>query len=145
VHAGLSPDWNVEEAVSWARRVERGLATPGRDEELLRRADHGADVEDSEWQALATFTRMRTLTSDGRFGGHTGRLDEVPAGQRPWFEVAHRRGDELTVVAGHWAALGLYLGTEVLALDTGAAWGSPLTAIRLEDRRVVQQANRDIR
>ena len=95
VHAGILPSWTTQEAESWARRVESGLASPGRDAALLRRAGHGADVEDPEWRALATFTRMRTLTADGRFGKFTGPLADLPEGQRPWFSVEDRRGDAL--------------------------------------------------
>ena len=48
-----------------------------------------------------------------------------------------------TVVFGHWAALGLRFGDDWIALDSGCAWGGPLTAVRLEDRRVFQVARLD--
>jgi bis(5'-nucleosyl)-tetraphosphatase (symmetrical) len=42
------------------------------------------------------------------------------------------------VIFGHWSALGLLIRPKAIALDTGCLWGGPLTAIRLEDREVIQ-------
>ncbi|HSM98724.1 MAG TPA: diadenosine tetraphosphatase, partial [Gallionella sp.] len=47
---------------------------------------------------------------------------------------------EATVIVGHWSALGLLLKKNVIALDTGCLWGGPMTAIRLEDRKLFQVA-----
>jgi bis(5'-nucleosyl)-tetraphosphatase (symmetrical) len=41
-------------------------------------------------------------------------------------------------VCGHWAALGLLLRDDLVALDSGCVWGGQLTAVRLEDRAVFQ-------
>jgi bis(5'-nucleosyl)-tetraphosphatase (symmetrical) len=43
------------------------------------------------------------------------------------------------IVFGHWAALGLWFGEGVAALDTGCAWGRSLTALRIDDERVFQE------
>jgi bis(5'-nucleosyl)-tetraphosphatase (symmetrical) len=43
------------------------------------------------------------------------------------------------IVCGHWAALGLRLRPDLLALDSGCVWGGALTAVRLEDRAVFAQ------
>ena len=42
------------------------------------------------------------------------------------------------IVCGHWSALGLKLLSNLIALDAGCVWGGQLTAIRLEDRTIVQ-------
>ena len=39
---------------------------------------------------------------------------------------------------GHWSALGLRLDANLCALDSGCLWGGDLTALRLEDRQVLQ-------
>jgi bis(5'-nucleosyl)-tetraphosphatase (symmetrical) len=56
----------------------------------------------------------------------------------PWFEVPDRKTREVTVVFGHWSTLGLLLRPDLIALDTGCVWGGKLTAVRLDDRRVLQ-------
>jgi bis(5'-nucleosyl)-tetraphosphatase (symmetrical) len=37
----------------------------------------------------------------------------------------------VTVVFGHWAALGLITRDNVIGLDSGCVWGEALTAVRL--------------
>jgi len=41
-------------------------------------------------------------------------------------------------VFGHWSTLGLLQRPGLVALDTGCVWGGQLTAVRLEDHKVVQ-------
>ena len=45
----------------------------------------------------------------------------------------------VTVVFGHWAALGLRLEPRAIGLESGCVWGNRLSALRLEDRKVFQQ------
>ena len=61
----------------------------------------------------------------------------------PGSPIPTARNADATIVFGHWAALGLRLGADWLALDSGCAWGGPLTAVRVEDRRVFQTARID--
>ena len=70
---------------------------------------------------------------------YSGPLEEAPSGLRPWFGVAPRSCPDHTAVVGHWAALGLYLRPDLIALDSGCVWGGLLTAVCLDDRRVVQK------
>jgi bis(5'-nucleosyl)-tetraphosphatase (symmetrical) len=56
----------------------------------------------------------------------------------PWFDVPDRKSRDATVIFGHWSALGLMVRKDAVALDTGCLWGGKLTAIRLEDREVIQ-------
>ncbi len=62
----------------------------------------------------------------------------APVGFLPWYEIPGRRSESTTIVCGHWAALGLHLTDNILALDSGCVWGRRLTALRLEDRAVFQ-------
>ena len=68
----------------------------------------------------------------------SGPPDEAPAGFTPWFRILDRRNCGVTIISGHWAALGLHMEPEILAIDSGCVWGRQLTAIRLEDRSVFQ-------
>lgn len=135
VHAGLLPSWSPEEAESWARQAERALATADGRAELLTRGGEKTDLR----HAFEALTRLRTCTAEGQPCDHNGPPAEAPPGCLPWFRIPGRRSAEVTVVCGHWAALGLHLEPRVIALDTGCAWGGSLTAIRLEDRRLFQQ------
>jgi bis(5'-nucleosyl)-tetraphosphatase (symmetrical) len=66
----------------------------------------------------------------------------VPHGCKPWFEWPGRYEEEVTVVCGHWAALGLRIEPHVLALDSACVWGGALSAVRLDDGRVFQVESR---
>jgi len=68
----------------------------------------------------------------------TGPPREAPKGCRPWFALA-RIPKGATVLFGHWASLGLYVGRRVIGLDTGCVWGRTLTALCLEDGEVFRE------
>ncbi len=144
VHAGLRPSWTLEEAERRARLVEGALRDGHRRRELLAwpfaPGDAPGDLEELRLD-LGTFSRLRTLTREERPCRYTGPPDRSPSGCRPWYEWPHQRGPDATVVFGHWAALGLLLLPDAVGLDSGVAWGGSLSAIRLEDRQVVQQAS----
>jgi len=143
VHAGLWPNWTPSAAEKWARRVEPVLQkSKGKARRLL---DPKTDVSNlgeptaKLHSALEAFTRLRTCTHKGKPCTHTGPPVSAPKGCMPWFEVPGRRSAEVTVVCGHWAALGLRIQEGLFALDTGCAWGGALTAVRLEDGAVFSQ------
>ena len=85
-------------------------------------------------------TRMRFCTADGVMDfkmKESARADPA-SGLMPWFEVPGRRTRDVTVVFGHWSALGLMLRPNLIALDTGCVWGGHLTAVCLDDRALIQ-------
>jgi bis(5'-nucleosyl)-tetraphosphatase (symmetrical) len=67
-----------------------------------------------------------------------GELEDVPEGYVAWFDAARPSQEGLTVVCGHWSALGLVMREDLIALDTGCVWGRHLTAVRLDDRQIFQ-------
>jgi bis(5'-nucleosyl)-tetraphosphatase (symmetrical) len=147
VHAGLFPDWSPRRSERLAREVEERLRGEGGvrlleavEERTAERWKDGLAGFERARVALAGFARMRTLDSAGRMcASFSGPPDEAPRGCRPWFAVRGRRTAGLTVVFGHWAALGLRIGRGIACLDTGCAWGRQLTALRLDDWRVFQE------
>jgi bis(5'-nucleosyl)-tetraphosphatase (symmetrical) len=69
----------------------------------------------------------------------SGSPEQAPENCRPWFEFWPPLEHGITLVCGHWAALGLHLGPGLVVLDSGCVWGGALTAIRLEDMQIIQQ------
>jgi len=142
VHAGLLPQWSLEQAQALAREVEaalRGL----RHVEFL---EHLYGARPRAWRDdLAGWDRLRVIVNAMarlRFCSADGEMDlaatgkDAPTGMRPWFEF--RPAGERPIVCGHWSALGLKLTEKLAALDSGCVWGGCLSALRLEDRRLFQ-------
>lgn len=146
VHAGLLPGWSVKQAAKLAREVEAALRGEDYATFLARmygNNPHGWDDGLGGYKRLRVITnaltRMRVCTPQGEMEFRfKGELPNVPAGYLPWFDVPGRESRDVTVIFGHWSALGLLVRDDVVALDTGCLWGGPLTAIRLEDREVFQ-------
>lgn len=148
VHAGLLPAWSAEQAVALAHEVETVLRgrnwrsyfenmygnRPDRWHESLTGADRLRLI-------VNALTRLRVGTPEGAMDlSYNGNLEHVPEGLLPWFDMPDRQTEGNTVICGHWAALGLRLRDNLIAVDTGCLWGGRLTAVRLEDRRVFQVA-----
>jgi bis(5'-nucleosyl)-tetraphosphatase (symmetrical) len=83
---------------------------------------------------------MRLCWPDGRMDFAHKESDKGPEGSalRPWFDLPGRRTQDVTVVFGHWSALGLVQRPNLLGLDSGCVWGGKLTAVCLDDRTLLQ-------
>jgi bis(5'-nucleosyl)-tetraphosphatase (symmetrical) len=139
VHAGLLPQWTIEQSLSLAREVETALAAPNYPDFLAKMYGSTPDTWRDTlqgWDRLRVIvnvmTRMRFCTLDGRMEFRAKGRD-APAGYLPWFD-ARSAQDEPTIICGHWSTLGLKLTKRLAALDTGCVWGGSLSALRLDDR-----------
>lgn len=140
VHAGLPPWWTLDEAEAHSRRLEAilragpsDLLVPPRGRKPLAWDPESPDVDRI---ALSAFVSMRCLDRRDRLvRTFHGAPEDREAGWRPWFAG---RPAFPTVVFGHWAMLGHRRGPGWLALDSGCCWGGLLTAVCLENHRVVQ-------
>ncbi|NGZ09312.1 MAG: symmetrical bis(5'-nucleosyl)-tetraphosphatase [Nitrospira sp. LK70] len=145
IHAGLLPHWTTQDAVQLAGEVETALRGDGF-QSFLRSLFHEPAVT---WSPNLTgvsrlvtvarvLTRLRTCTPAGDTSNFSGPPEKAPPGYFPWFRLPARRSADTTIIAGHWAALGLHMEPNLLAIDSGCVWGRQLTAVRLEDRSVFQ-------
>lgn len=139
VHAGLHPQWTLDEAEARARACEKLLRGPDWRAFLLAIEAGGSaqPAVNTAIDTVAILTRIRTCTTDGApCAAFNGPPQQAPAGCLPWYSHASRRSNDSTIVFGHWAALGLRLEKSEICVDTACVWGAALTAVRLEDRRV---------
>ncbi|MBK9161560.1 MAG: symmetrical bis(5'-nucleosyl)-tetraphosphatase [Nitrosomonadales bacterium] len=148
VHAGLLPQWSVKQAGKLAREVEKTLRGDDYATFLARmygNSPHGWSDDLGGYKRLRVivnaFTRMRICTPQGEMEfKFKGEVENIPEGYLPWFDVPDRASRKAAVIFGHWSALGLKMTHNVIALDSGCLWGGPMTAIRLDDRRLFQVA-----
>ena len=146
VHAGVLAKWDVRKTLQLANEVETSLR--GNNWQKMLQKMYGD--EPSHWKddhsggkrfrvIINALTRMRMCTLKGRM---VLAIKSAPnhgtPGLVPWFDVPNRATRDVTVVFGHWSTLGLVLRSDVICLDTGCVWGGSLTALRLQDRKLVQ-------
>jgi bis(5'-nucleosyl)-tetraphosphatase (symmetrical) len=146
LHAGLLPQWSVKQAGKLANEVEKVL----RGDDYVTFFEHMYGNSPTQWDddldgykrlrvIVNAFTRLRICTAQGEMEfKFKGEVEKMPAGYMPWFDVPKRKSRDATVIFGHWSALGLKVTPTVVALDTGCLWGGPMTAMRLQDRKLFQ-------
>lgn len=140
VHAGLPPEWTVEEALARAAEVESVLQGDNWREFFAHMYGNkpkrwSPDLQG--WDRLRfivnCFTRLRYCHADGRLAlKNKGAPEDNSLHQKPWFEMAGRASQDDKIVFGHWSTLGVGQYGNVFSLDSGAVWGETLTAVRID-------------
>ncbi|MBF0428382.1 MAG: symmetrical bis(5'-nucleosyl)-tetraphosphatase [Magnetococcales bacterium] len=153
VHAGVHPDWTLEDAKQRAEKLHEILQDDEQigpffsDAEKIFSAVEedataclnfsNADLKNATnclRFAFSVMTRIRLCEEKGRLVWSNPALtsaksDLLPL--RPWYELV-KWPEGLQVVYGHWAAAGLNAKGRFLGLDSGCVYGGQLTAVRLD-------------
>ncbi|WP_413186747.1 symmetrical bis(5'-nucleosyl)-tetraphosphatase [Paraburkholderia sacchari] len=150
VHAGVLPQWDAVLVMELADELQRALRGAAWKETLAglygnlpnRWSPNLKGIERLRVTCSA-LTRMRFCNAAGEMDfSSSGGLNSAPPGYLPWFDVPERKTADITVVFGHWAAIGLTLRENLVGLDSGCVWGERLSAVRLaprlEDRLLTQ-------
>ncbi len=140
LHAGVLPVWDRARVLELAHEAERWLRGRHHVEVITSLAEkqpvHWTDTLDQGARIRSTIRilcNLRTCTSDGQPAfDFAGPPSAAPDDRIPWHRFPGRRPLEATVVCGHWAAQGLVVRDDMIALDTAAVWGDSLTAIDLD-------------
>jgi len=152
VHAGLLPTWSFKTATALSSELETLLQSDSYDE-LLANMRGSKPKNWSEtltgWKRyrvlLNAFTRMRVC--DKRTGGmnfsYKGPYETIPDSCKAWFEFPSKRSSEVTLICGHWSALGVHIKANIVSLDSGCVWGGPLTAYCLDTQEITQVSNQE--
>jgi bis(5'-nucleosyl)-tetraphosphatase (symmetrical) len=146
IHAGLPPQWDLQQARQYANEVEQALSgTQYKDylENVYGNKPKKWSEELEGWERLRfitnCFTRLRYCNADGKLAlkkKDNPLLETNEDKDQAWFLWSHRATREQNIIFGHWSTLGYYADNGVYALDTGCLWGGSLTALRLEDKQV---------
>ena len=150
VHAGVVPQWTLEQTLACAAEVEHSLQSrkPGKfyskmSKNWVRRWND----ERTGWKRRRLIsnilTRLRFCDKNGKIlGSASGPPGSAKKPYKPWFKHKNRQTRHVKIVFGHWAALGLYTRKNVICLDSACVWGGRLTALRLEDGQFFQVPGR---
>ena len=152
VHAGLLPGWSFNSAKGLSLELEAILRSDTYKELLANmrgsKPKHWSE-ELTGWERyrvlLNAFTRMRVC--DKKTGGmdfsYKGPYETIPDASTAWFDLPTERPLDVTLICGHWSALGVYIKANLVCLDSGCIWGGPLTAYCLDTKKIVQAPNQD--
>jgi bis(5'-nucleosyl)-tetraphosphatase (symmetrical) len=147
VHGGVAPQWTAAQTLALAFEVAQVLRAPGWEGFLGQMYGNQPARWDDSLHGLARLrcivnglTRMRFCAPDGSMDFELKESGAPPAGSGllPWFELPGRRTQDVTVVFGHWSALGLLMRPGVIGLDSGCVWGGKLSAVCLDDHSLLQ-------
>jgi bis(5'-nucleosyl)-tetraphosphatase (symmetrical) len=151
VHAGLAPEWGIELMTGLAESVASRLADDDGDEAVRllyagRKVPWSVDLrgDDQLAAAAAIFTRMRMVDREGRAQlDYAGPPGAAPDGWQPWYTKSAVRSQGYRLLFGHWAQFGFYRAHDAICLDSGCVYGGRLTALCLNDGKVVQEQSID--
>lgn len=144
-HAGISPQWNLQQATSFAKEIEIPLRGADTGKWLSKVYGNKPNLWHDDLSAydrhryiLNAFMRMRYCNSkdgslDFKLNGVPKIKDSKTTKYIPWFLLKNRKHIPLRIIFGHWSSLGYYHDDNVTALDTGCVWGRQLTAIRIDE------------
>lgn len=145
VHAGILAPWSADEAETLAREVEAALRGPRWKAALEKIYGNEPTYWDKNLESgkrlrviVNAMTRMRMCAPDGRMDFSHKDAPDNKSGLVPWFDVPGRAIEDETIVFGHWSTLGLMIRPDAICLDSGCVWGRQLTALRMQDHKLVQ-------
>ncbi|MEC5215761.1 bis(5'-nucleosyl)-tetraphosphatase (symmetrical) [Actimicrobium sp. GrIS 1.19] len=146
VHAGVLPQWSAAQTLALAGEVETVLRSPGALDFLRNMYGNTPGLWDDTLEGngrlrciVNALTRMRYCTPDGRMEFNMKESAGIDVeGYLPWFDLPQRQSADVTVVFGHWSALGLIRRENLIGLDSGCVWGGKLSAVRLSDHALFQ-------
>lgn len=143
VHAGIPPQWSVDDAQRYANELEATLADDASAREFFTTmfGNEPACWHDNlqgqdRLRAITNyFTRMRYCDDKGRLDFDNKLApDQAPTGFLPWFAHENRKAAGDKIIFGHWASLEGNAGyPNLFPLDTGCVWGGRLRAMSLAD------------
>ncbi len=140
IHAGLPPQWSMDEAMVYARELESTLQSSDYRNFLSQMYGNEPAQWDDNLKGIDRlrfitncFTRLRFCSDDGVLNLKSkGKIGSQPDGFSPWFRIAERKSRSERILFGHWSTLGIHSEDNVYPLDSGCLWGGELTALQID-------------
>ncbi|MEX0707916.1 MAG: symmetrical bis(5'-nucleosyl)-tetraphosphatase [Woeseia sp.] len=147
VHAGLPPQWTIDDTLAHAAEVEAVL----RSDDFVGFLEKMYGNQPNRWSdtlegrkrlrfIVNCLTRVRMIAADGTLDfQYSGPPCDARKGLLPWFRAQNAAWRGTRIVFGHWSALGLVVEPDLICVDTGCVWGRALTAVRLNKSSKVRR------
>ncbi len=140
VHAGIHPQWQLNQALSYAGEVESVLQSADCGWYLSQMYGDKPEIWSNDLDSIPRLrcitnilTRMRFLDKDGKLDldAKGGPLDHKHL--IPWFEAESQVTRDFDIVFGHWSTLPVGAYGRHFATDGGCLWGGKMVALSLGD------------
>ncbi len=146
VHAGIPPQWSVEDAMHRAWEVEAVLQSPDCITFLAAMYGNEPAVWSDELQGMERLRVITNYLTRMRYCTKKGVLDLLSKGPipnprpegdskkvSPWFSHKKRKTAGDKIIFGHWASIeGVTDSPNTIGLDTGCVWGGAMTLYNLD-------------
>lgn len=143
-HAGLSPQWQLTDALEQAKMIQSKLSSDKRKWWLSNMYGeqpnnwHFAKTDVDKFRfSINALTRMRYCFADGslEFQQKSSPNQNKITSLYPWYQLS-KTINSVPWVFGHWASLlGKCSHSNIFPLDTGCVWGNELTLLRWHDKK----------
>jgi bis(5'-nucleosyl)-tetraphosphatase (symmetrical) len=143
-HAGLSPQWQLTDALEQATMIQSKLSSDERKWWLSKMYGqqpnnwHLAKTDVDKFRfSINALTRMRYCFADGslEFQQKSSPNQNKITNLYPWYMLS-KAINAVPWVFGHWASLmGKCSHSNIYPLDTGCVWGNELTLLRWHDKK----------
>ncbi|CRK85527.1 Bis(5'-nucleosyl)-tetraphosphatase [symmetrical] [Candidatus Providencia siddallii] len=148
VHAGIIPEWNIEDLCMYSKKIESILSSNNYSyfinsmhEKTSSKWSYKLSNIDQLRFVIKTLTRLRYCFPDGKLDM---LCKENPKKAfhllKPWFTFKNKIPEEYSFFFGHWASLeGKNTPRNMFAMDTGCCWGGCLTLFHWETKKYYHQ------
>ena len=147
-HAGIYPNWSIKRALKNATELSNALQ--GDDFKKVLKKMYGNEPVVYNKKAsrfkrfrfiVNSFTRMRFCTHKAELNFTLKTSPQLSNKQEsklvPWFELPHKRPNDILFLFGHWSALGLFKQDNIICLDSGCVWGNKLSLYDIDQQQFV--------
>ena len=148
VHAGIYPNWKIDEILSLSTLIENSLQSNKCKEFITtlwsnhpNKWDEKLSTREKLIFSVNVFTRMRYIKKDLSLDFDIkSSPDKVDSNiVIPWYEFDNDIYKKYKIIIGHWSTLGFKRKNNFISIDTGCAWGNKLTAVEILNNNEIKK------
>lgn len=147
IHAGIHPNWNIHNIKQYAQEIETILISNNPYilfTKEFKKISHTNSMNIKKLKNIQKniniFTKIRYIYANGQLNmQYKNDPEYAPKNIYPWFNIPRSIPSEYSIIFGHWASLkNKQISSNIYGLDSGCCWGGSLSALRWENKEIIQ-------